>query len=264
MRSLIDFLLPRSCLSCSVPLRGELYALPLCGPCQSRLVPLEGPRCHGCGRELPEPLKLCAVCRSSPPAFDRLLATWSFEPPLADVLRALKFQRLEGLGKPLAETMAPTIAAHLEEGAFEVDLVVPVPLHFLRRLRRGYNQAERLARPLAGMLGKPFGEPLRRRRSTLPQARLSRSQRRKNLQDAFRLGWAAEVAGRRILLIDDVVTTGATLRGAAAALRQAGSGPVLAAALARTPEVPRDRQREAGIMAREGRFDAIGAEHYTR
>ena len=158
---------------------------------------------------------------------------------MADVLRCFKFNRLEGLGKPLARAVAEALGAELESYSPRIDLVVPVPLHPLRRLRRGYNQAELLARPLARLLGKPLRQPLGRRRWTAPQARLSRRRRQENLEDAFRLRSRGRLAGRRILLVDDVVTTGSTLRGAAAVLRKAGSGPILALAAARTPEIPK-------------------------
>ncbi len=112
-----------------------------------------------------------------------------------------------------------------------------MPLHWRRRLTRGYNQAESIARPLARRLGRPLVPALRRIRATAPQARLERSRREANLRRAFemRARSGAAIDGRRVLLVDDVATTGATLHHAAAALRRGGATGVVALATARTP-----------------------------
>ncbi len=117
-------------------------------------------------------------------------------------------------------------------------MVVPIPLHWWRYLRRGYNQAAAIARPIAAEFDLPLSGALRRRRATPAQSRLSRAERRCNLLDAFALwpGLASTCERRRVLLVDDVVTTGATLQAAAACLRQAGAASVTALTIARTPE----------------------------
>ncbi|HUF79325.1 MAG TPA: ComF family protein [Thermoanaerobaculia bacterium] len=182
----------------------------------------------------------CGDCRRQPPPFAALRAAWSYQGPLAAVIRGLKFRRLDYLGAHLARDLRELVA---EPGW---SLVVPVPLHWRRRWLRGYNQAERIAHPLARLLGVPSAELLRRRRATRPQTDLAREERLTNPRGAFVLRsgrWSPEVAlarrrlgGGRVLLIDDVVTTGATLRAAAEALRQAGAGEVVALAAARTAE----------------------------
>ncbi len=234
---LLHLVLPACCLGCGVPLPGRA-PLGLCACCHAALAPLGGPRCAGCARRLdahaPPPGWRCGACRARPPAFDRLLAAWSYEPPLDAVVRGLKFGRLDYLGAHLAAAMAERLGA----GLLGCDLVVPVPLHWRRRLGRGFDQAGEIARPLAALLGLPCRPLLRRRRSTPPQSTLSRPDRLANLRSAFavRTRHAAALPGRRVLLIDDVATTGATLDAAAFALRHAGAAAVLAAVAARTPE----------------------------
>lgn len=115
----------------------------------------------------------------------------------------------------------------------DADLVVPVPLHWRRQLLRGYNQAESIGRPLARLLGLPFGEALKRPRATAAQAGLGRDHRRANVRQAFR---ARRPLSGHILLVDDVATTGATLDAAARALRRGGADRVTALAVARTPD----------------------------
>ncbi len=161
----------------------------------------------------------------------RSLALWRYEPPLDAVILALKFRRLDYLGRHLAIELARALGPELGP----VDLVVPVPLHWTRRVVRGFDQAERIAAPLAQALNLPFARTLSRRRPTRAQARLRRPSRLANLAEAFRVDRPRAIAGLRILLVDDVTTTGATLEAAAGALRLAGAASVVGLAAARTP-----------------------------
>jgi ComF family protein len=198
--------------------------------------------CLGCGRQLAgdESLHLCIACRArlrrapqvpAGPAALRILSLWRYEPPLDAVILALKFRRLDYLGRHLAHELAAALGAELATA----DLVVPVPLHWTRRVTRGFDQAERIAVPLAARLELPVARALVRRRATRAQARLGRTTRLANLVGAFRVGRARAVAGRRVLLVDDVATTGATLEAAASALLAAGAAEVFALTAARTP-----------------------------
>ncbi len=233
--ALLDFVFPPICLACEREERPGPLRLGLCLPCRGRLKLLRGPRCAGCGR----PLRaaglpagyLCGDCRRRPPAYDRLRAVWSYEPPLEQVIHALKFGRLDFLGGHLAEEIWHRLGGDLRH----VEAIVPVPLHWRRQMVRGYNQAERIARPLARRLCRPLVPALRRIRPTAPQARLERSRRQANLRRAFRARRAARIRDRPVLLVDDVATTGATLGHAAAALRRCGAASVLALTVARTP-----------------------------
>ena len=245
---LVHALLPAPCLGCGRPLPAAGAPLGLCAACRALLAPLPREACAVCARPLaahalPEDYR-CGACRQRPPGFDRLLALWSYRPPLDAVVRGLKFGRLDYLGRHLATVLFEAMGERLAG----FDRVVPVPLHWRRRLSRGYNQAERIARPLARRLGIPFAPLLSRRRATPPQSLLGREERLANLRKAFRAPRPRRVQGLRILLVDDVATTGATLDAAARALKNAGAAAVTALVAGRTPLEPAARaSRDAGI-----------------
>jgi ComF family protein len=236
-RGLLHVLLPAPCLGCGEPLLSSA-PLGLCAACRGRLAP-PGSGIYGvcavCSGPLeafdPPPGYRCGACRERPPAFDRLLALWTYRPPLDAVVQGLKFRRLDYLGRHLANALADGFGEALDG----FDGIVPVPLHWRRRLLRGYNQAERIARPLAGRLGLPVVAALRRSRPTPPQTSLGKAARLANLRRAFRVPHPRKVRGLRLLLVDDVATTGATLEAAAAALCRAGAAGVTAVVAARTP-----------------------------
>lgn len=238
-RTLLDrfvhALLPAPCLECGRPLPARGTAFGLCSPCRGRLKPLPESTCGICSRPLsayePPPDFVCAACRENPPGFDRLLALWSYEPPLDKVIQALKFRRLDYLGSHMARALAGELGSELAC----VDAVVPVPLHWRRRLARGYNQAERIARPLARTLGLPLTRALSRPRATPPQSLLGRKERLANLRRAFRVRHPERLRARHLLLVDDVATTGATLDAAATLLKKAGAATVTALVAGRTP-----------------------------
>lgn len=232
---LLSVLLPMPCLACERLVRGGRHYIGLCVRCRGRLTPLAGERCDGCGRplrgfDLPHGYR-CGSCRQSPPAFDRLIALWVFKPPLDSVIHGLKFQRLEYLGRHLAREMA--IRLRIENA--RADLVAWIPLHWRRYLSRGYNQAERIARPLARELRIQARPTLARVRATPAQTSLAREQRAANVRGALRARRRARLDGRRILLVDDVTTTGSTFHAAAGALRAAGAAEITAVAAGRTP-----------------------------
>jgi ComF family protein len=228
----LDVLLPPRCLGCGVTV--DQNGL-LCTECWSGLSFIAPPLCACCG--LPFAYEVaarsqCAACLASPPDFERARAVLVYDDASRRLVLGFKHaDRLEAapaFGRWLARAGAELTA--------EADLITPVPLHRWRLFQRRYNQAGLLAQALGRVAGRPVAPDLLvRSRRTPSQGGLGRAGRRRNVAGAFavRPGREAQVRGRRILLIDDVHTTGATLGECARALRRAGAASVDALTLAR-------------------------------
>lgn len=182
---------------------------------------------------------ICRVCRGGKPSFDATYSYGSYDGVLRELIRLFKYSRIESLSKPLGRLMVRAIPNHL---GFNV--VMPMPMHWYRQWRRGFNQAELLARPVARLYGIPLSRNLKRVRLGKVQAGLGAEARRENLRRAFQVKRASEISGKNILLIDDVLTTGSTLRAASAALKAAGAAQVTTLTLARVV-----RQDTAGRLS---------------
>jgi competence protein ComFC len=171
----------------------------------------------------------CALCRSGLRGFDAAYCFGTYEGALRDLIHLYKYGRIRTLARPLADLLA---AALPRDERF--DAVTPVPLHWRRQWQRGFNQSELLARVIARRSGIPVVRALRRTRATLTQAGLSNTRRRENVTAAFSARRAASrLAGKRVLLIDDVMTTGSTAASCAAALKRAGASRVALLTVAR-------------------------------
>lgn len=186
------------------------------------------PACAACDAVLAEPLPFCAGCAQSidpaPASADGVSAPYLFGGELATALRRLKFHGR----REVARAVAPLLGPALAEAAAGCDLLVPVPLHRRRLRQRGYNQAALILRHARRYAGLPVDAlSLRRVRPTAPQTGLDRAARRRNVDGAFAVVRPGRVAGRAVLLFDDVVTTGATLAAASGALRAAGAARVV-------------------------------------
>jgi len=220
----LDLLFPPRCIVCRRP------GTWLCEGCLSSLPYIGDPFCQRCGMPLREG-RLCVRCRCRPLRVEGIRSVFLFEGPVRVAVHRLKYRGRRSLAEPLGALMADWWAQH----PAEIDLVVPVPLHPRRLRQRGYNQAALLAAVLAGRIQQPLAEGvLFRVRYTRPQMELKEVERRRNVRGAFR-GRDGTVRGRRILLVDDVCTTGATLEACADALRKAGAAEVWALTLARAP-----------------------------
>ena len=202
----------------------------------SRIRFLDGPVCDGCGAPFEfETGARCAACQARPRAFDAARAACLYDETSRDPILKLKHADRSDLA-PLLARWVSRAAYPLVEAA---DAIAPVPLHPLRLLRRRYNQAAEIARSLGRLSGTPYlADVLVRRRATATQGGKSGSGRRRNVAGAFVVPprRAARVAGLRILLIDDVLTTGATAEGCARALKAAGAARVDLAVVARVQE----------------------------
>ena len=195
------------------------------------------PKCMLCGRLLGEEQEICAACRekvllnTAPPRvekgafFDKAAAGLWYEKDVRKAIHGLKYREKQSYARPLARVMAYAFRHKLEEA---VDLVTFVPTNAATRRKRGYNQAELLARELASMLDVPCLPTLEKTRDTRPMHGLRPEERRANVLGAYRLCCPAEtVAGKRVLIADDILTTGSTLSECARMLKTAGAARVL-------------------------------------
>lgn len=232
VNSLLEGLFPQHCCLCGLPSPGER---PLCAPCAAELAPNR----HACARcALPLPAgegvpRLCGHCLQRPPAFQRVVAPWLYSDHLGHLIHLWKYRgetRLTGL---LAQLW---LEGPADPG--EVDLLVPVPLHWRKQWRRGFNQSELLARRLLRLrpglaAGGVATRLARRSRATRPQSGMDAEQRRRNLRGAFTSH--SGCASLRLAVVDDVLTTGTTADTLAQVLLAAGASRVEIWCLARTP-----------------------------
>lgn len=223
---ILSAFLPARCLLCEAP---GLAALDLCDACWLAL-PWNDIACPHCGLPLPHPAPTCGACLKRPPPVTHTLAPLRYEGGVAQLLPRFKFHHQLAAGRVLAAAIVHAVeASAIADG---MELLLPMPLHPKRLAQRGYNQVVELARPLSKALHLPLRlDGLNRVRDTAPQTGLDARARRRNLRGAFVA--SPEIQGMRILLLDDVITTGTSLREASRALLRAGASEVRALAIAR-------------------------------
>ena len=237
LKVMLDAVFPADCDACAAP-RPLGDGPGVCRPCRDAMRPPPEPLCARCGLPLgaPDAAAACSDCLRHPPAFATAraaalyLSTDGGLNPLSAAVRALKYRHRRSLAPALGGLLA-------ERYPFGTDaLLVPVPLHLFRLRERGFNQAVLLARVLARRRGLALAPRLLvRTRPTAVQAGLAAAERRRNLRDAFALRRPVSLAGRAIVLVDDVLTTGATADACATVLRAAGARRVDVYTLGRAP-----------------------------
>ena len=235
--SALDLLFPPRCQVC-----GDLQAPPLCAPCRETIAWLHPPWCVRCGfpfdpraRGAPE----CRACRSRKGrSFAAARSAAAFQGTLRTAIHRFKYGGQRNLAQPLGELMLEFVKAQPEaEEALalaELDFIIPVPLHTSRHQRRGFNQSELLAQVLGAHWGIGVrSQALVRARATLPQVQLPREERQRNVREAFVPAPDLEAPGATALLVDDLLTTGATVRECARALHRKQIARVFVYTLAR-------------------------------
>jgi ComF family protein len=240
--SLFATLFPSDCRLCGSPLI-NISRLPVCRLCVAEMRRIAGNVCSVCGERVPGPYALnagetlCPLCRRLQPPFVKAAAYGSYDGGLRELIHLLKYEQVRPAAAVLGRMLAEAVSG-MESGSSR-RVVVPVPLHPRKLRQRGFNQSELIAQQalkFAAGSGRQVLNPrvLQRRRETQSQIGLTRHQRRENLRSAFAVPRPEEIAGREILLVDDVFTTGTTVSECARVLLRAGASKIFVATVART------------------------------
>ncbi len=222
LNALASLVFPEACYVC-----GGRDSDPICGDCLSSFPLINGPTCRRCGKPTISPVEDCRECRGRGFVFRTAISAGKYEGSLKEAIRSFKYKN----GKRMAPVLAGLLAAKCAELRAEVDIVTFVPMSGRKKAERGYNQAKLLAFELGKILEVEPASALRRMRATKPQSDLSLEERRRNVKGAFA---PLRNVGGRVLLVDDVFTTGSTANECSEALLKAGATEVMVATVART------------------------------
>lgn len=228
----VDLFLPPACLLCGQRLHDSAKGPDFCEACMAGIYPLGPAHCYLCARPFDDATSshLCGSCLKRPPGFTRVHVAGRYHGSIKDAVHRLKHCNQLVLARPLGMILGEVVADSAPECRF--DTIVPVPLHRQRLRARGYNQAVEIARPLSRQFGLPLQTGLlQRSRHTPPQQGLSADQRSRNLRHAFTL--AGQVTGARLLLVDDIMTTGETVRECCRILTLGGAEDIQVAVVGR-------------------------------
>lgn len=234
-QTMLDFLFPAECAACH-NFAGDQRIVVFCQSCWNtiRLLPSNG--CEQCGKPFAAAAFagfLCGDCRAFPPAYDRVLSAAMYDGVMKEAIHQFKFSRRFRLGKPLAHLLMAQLDGRLDYSAYHA--ILPVPLHRSRSKQRGYNQAEILAKEIATTRRLALmTQNLVRARHTAAQWQFnSKRERLKNVKGAFQLRNPEQICGKRLLLIDDIFTTGSTANECAKTLKHAGAEAVVVLTVSR-------------------------------
>jgi ComF family protein len=225
VRALASLVVPPLCVSCREP---ELSGSPVCLACEQLMIALPAPRCLRCGAPAGHDCDRCRECRGRTPAFSQAWAPFAYEGVARRLVAALKSSGVLSAASFMGAEVAARAPRRLLGGA-----LVPVPAHPLRRRRHGFNQAREIARAIGRGAGLDVIDVLRREAANRPQVGLERRARLANARGSVRVPARARGVPARLVLVDDVYTTGATLDACARALRDAGATDVGALTFAR-------------------------------
>jgi ComF family protein len=232
-KGLLQILYPASCFACGAAV--VEYSDRFCSTCRKQLANLNGHVCPRCASTVGPYVDLedgCMTCKKESFPFERVLRFGPYEDPLREIVLRIKHLPGEDFAEAIGKLWADVSVNDFK--GLGVQAIVPIPLHWFKRWKRGYNQSEALARGLSAGLGIPcLTRCLRRVRHTDQQTQRGTVNRRANVQGAFKARLGPKLAKKSLLLVDDVMTSGSTAREAAKALKSAGSGKVFVAVLAR-------------------------------
>ncbi len=241
LKQLLNLVLPPRCSLCfaDLPLEKELS---LCSACEERMMEVPEPCCPTCGRPFPsdelhsiDPNFRCGDCRIRPPELDGARALLYFDGPVRDAIHLFKYAGYWRMGRALVRRLR----SQVQRLSWEFDSILPIPLDFLRLRMRGFNQAVVLAREISKLEGVPLHlDLIVRTKRVRPQVGLKGKERLRNIRGSFSVAKRESVEGKKILLVDDVLTTGATANECARVLKKQGAGSVRLLALAGTYTPP--------------------------
>lgn len=237
LAGLADLVFPPRCVSCDAGMESRPD---LCGDCRAGIRTIRSPLCPICGEPFASEADTdhpCGSCLIRRPPFAAARSLGRYEGTLMALLHRFKYREESSLAGPLGDLLAAGDYPGFRIG--DADLVVPVPLHRRRLRERGFNQSLLLARAVGRRHGIPVeARSLRRAVATEPQVSLGRNERERNVRGVFAVEDGARIRDKRILLVDDVYTTGSTLKECARVLLKAGAGEVLVLTLARSVDIP--------------------------
>lgn len=220
----IDWVYPPTCAGCGRD------GFRFCPQCLSEVKVFTGNHCLSCGKPIPQNQRVCSACQGVKSIITDLCSWAEFEGPLREAIHHLKYNQDIGLG----DYFSPFLISQIEKRKWQFDLVIPVPISKSRLKSRGYNQSELLSRPIARFFTVAHSSiALKRVKETESQFSLSVKERYHNMEDAF-FGFPAKLKGRRVLVVDDIITTGSTMNQCAKALLNAGAIEVYGISIAKT------------------------------